>query len=275
MTSPTLRPLSTGELLDLTFSLYRSHFALFVGIIAVTQLALVAVQLLGLALMPRPSGPFDIAGSLLWLPVVVLVTLAVTAASQGATVVAVSHVYLGRPISVAASLAHIQGRIASLALTMIGIGLMVAAGLLLLVVPGVILSLMWAIVIPVAVLEHRSLFDAASRSAALTKGDRLRVLVVYTLFALLVWIVSIVINLPLTVAAVLSGGVGAPGTTTVWVQVVGIVSSFATQCLVAPLMTIAFSLLYYDERVRKEAFDLELMMAAIDGQWEPVPEPGP
>jgi len=34
--------------------------------------------------------------------------------------------------------------------------------------------------------------------------------------------------------------------------------------LVGPLATIAFSLVYYDERVRKEAFDLQLMMATID-----------
>jgi hypothetical protein len=34
---------------------------------------------------------------------------------------------------------------------------------------------------------------------------------------------------------------------------------------VGPLMTIGFSLLYYDERVRKEAFDLQLMMSTLDG----------
>jgi hypothetical protein len=34
--------------------------------------------------------------------------------------------------------------------------------------------------------------------------------------------------------------------------------------LVGPLATIVFSLLYYDERVRKEAFDLQLMMQALD-----------
>jgi hypothetical protein len=33
---------------------------------------------------------------------------------------------------------------------------------------------------------------------------------------------------------------------------------------VGPLATIAFSLVYYDERVRKEAFDLQLMMTTID-----------
>jgi hypothetical protein len=33
---------------------------------------------------------------------------------------------------------------------------------------------------------------------------------------------------------------------------------------VGPLVTIAFSLVYYDERVRKEAFDLQLMMTTLD-----------
>ncbi len=276
MTSPSLRPLSTGELLDLTFSLYRNHFLLFVGIVAVPQLALAAVQLFGLAVMPRPTGPFAVVPTLLWMPVAVVVALAVTAASQGATVIAVSHVYLGRPISVMASLEVIRPRIVSLALTMIVIGLFVTVGLLLLIVPGILLSLMWAVAIPVAVLEERSLLDAASRSAELTRGDRLRVAVIYVLFLLLVWIVSMVINLPLTIAAVVSAMAGGvtPGTTAPWMQVVGIVSSFLTQCLVAPLMTIAFSLLYYDERVRKEAFDLELMMATIDGQTPLAPESG-
>jgi hypothetical protein len=33
-----LRPLSTGELLDRTFSLYRSHFVVFLGIVALPHL---------------------------------------------------------------------------------------------------------------------------------------------------------------------------------------------------------------------------------------------
>ena len=33
--------------------------------------------------------------------------------------------------------------------------------------------------------------------------------------------------------------------------------------------TIAFSLVYYDERVRKEAFDLQLMMTTIDAATLP------
>ena len=40
--------------------------------------------------------------------------------------------------------------------------------------------------------------------------------------------------------------------------------NFATQCLVGPLLTIALSLVYYDERVRKEAFDLQHMLEELD-----------
>jgi len=46
----TLRPMTLGELLDRTFLLYREHFMLFVGLIALPHLALLAVQLTGVVL---------------------------------------------------------------------------------------------------------------------------------------------------------------------------------------------------------------------------------
>jgi hypothetical protein len=49
----------------------------------------------------------------------------------------------------------------------------------------------------------------------------------------------------------------------VW-RVASLVATFLSSCLVGPLATIAFALVYYDERVRKEAFDLQLMMTTID-----------
>jgi len=39
--------------------------------------------------------------------------------------------------------------------------------------------------------------------------------------------------------------------------------SFLVGAAVGPVMTIAFSLLYYDQRVRKEAFDIEHMMSTL------------
>jgi hypothetical protein len=53
--------------------------------------------------------------------------------------------------------------------------------------------------------------------------------------------------------------------------VLGQVGGFLGGILVAPVHTIGFALFYYDLRVRKEAFDLQMMMQAIGA--DPVPPP--
>jgi len=270
MTTPSLRPLGTGELLDRTFSLYRSHFLLFAGIAAVTQLPLALLQLAGLTIVPQQGAGLPTAAGcgmmLLWFLATMVTTLAVTAATQGATVVGVSHVYLVRSITVSGALGAIRGRIVGLAVTMIVVGLVAFLAFLLLIVPGVIVSLAWALTIPVAVLEERSMLDAASRSSELTKGSRLRVALVYVLFVLIMLVVSIALGFFVGLITYVTQGSWTPVVPTRGLQVANVISSYLSQCLAAPLMTIGLSLLYYDLRVRKEAYDLELMMAAIDGR---------
>ena len=36
-----------------------------------------------------------------------------------------------------------------------------------------------------------------------------------------------------------------------------------TGVLIAPILTVPLTLIYYDQRVRKEAFDLQLMMESL------------
>jgi hypothetical protein len=47
-------------------------------------------------------------------------------------------------------------------------------------------------------------------------------------------------------------------------------AGFISGALTGPLATIGIALVYYDERVRKEAFDLQLMMSSLD---PPAPSP--
>jgi Ni/Fe-hydrogenase subunit HybB-like protein len=139
----------------------------------------------------------------------------------------------------------------------------VGAGAVALIVPGVLLALMWSLAVPAKVLENRGVTDAMSRSSDLTKGDRGRIFVIWLLLIVLGIGVSLLLRWPVEMAA----GVGSifalqrsgPG----W-QAALLVSSFVSECLVGPLGTIAFSLVYYDQRVRKEAFDLQLMMTTLD-----------
>ena len=262
----SLRLMSLGELLDRSFFLYRKHFALFVGIIALPHLVLLAFQLIGVAINRGTTAAFTATG-LVWLFATLVLYLGASAASQGATVVAVSKVHLGTDTSISEAFAGIKGRILYLALIMIGVGIGVGIGFVLLIVPGIILALMWALTIPVAVLEDKGLRDATARSAELTKGNRGRIFMVYFLFIVLMYIVILLWEVPIFAAIGIFARSGQRPLTVlpVWTQVALPVCTFLSQCLVGPLLTIALSLVYYDQRVRKEAFDLQLMMSTIDG----------
>ena len=266
--SSDLRPLTLGELLDRTFSLYRKNFMLFVGIIALPHLILLAFQLSGVVFRTGSSAGLQ-AASIVWSLGTIVVQLGVVAASQGATVIAVSQLHLGRTTSIRESFAGIQGRILYLALITIGYGIGIGVGLILLIIPGIILGLMWALTIPVAVLEDTGLRDSVNRSAQLTKGARGRVFVIYLLFLILLYAAYMVWMIPLfAIIGAMSRGHANPAGAILWTQITFPVGVFLSQCLVGPLMTIGLSLLYYDQRVRKEAFDLQHMMAALDSPSE-------
>jgi hypothetical protein len=258
-----LRPLSTGELLDRTFFLYRSHFGLFIGIFALPHLAVLAYQCIGLTLQGPGPQLTRALFTMVWGLGALLLTTIVSAASQAATVVAVSQVHLERPASIADSFSRIKGEIAGVIGLSILVGLGVGFGFILLIVPGILLALSWSIAVPAKVLENLGASEAMSRSSELTKGNRGRIFVIWFLFIAASIGVSFLLHWPIQIAA---------GVHSIFVvqrvspgfQAASLAANFVSECLVGPLATIAFSLVYYDERVRKEAFDLQLMMTTLD-----------
>jgi hypothetical protein len=258
-----LRPLSTGELLDRTFSLYRSHFGLFMGIFALPHLAVLAFQCVGISFQSPTPQLSNVLLTSLWSILSAIFSLAVSAASQAATVVAVSEVHLDRHTSVMESFSRVKGQI----LGVIGLSLLIglAAGMacLALLVPGIYLFVMWSLAVPAKVLENKGALEAMSRSSDLTQGRRWRIFVMWLLFILLGAGVGMLLRWPVEAAAGVSS-IFALQRKAGWWQVGILVSAFISECLVGPLATIAFSLVYYDERVRKEAFDLQLMMMTLD-----------
>ena len=160
-----LRPLSLGEMLDRTFSLYRRHFWLFMGINAVPQLLVLALHLAqtwygGVTpTTPRPLGQrrgpcragWGLLGhswcsseqSSIWWPT--FLRKAVRVRRFGS--------YLGRPTTVRESLARMRGHAANLFGVSLLNGLAVAAGIILLIVPGIYVACRLLAAIPAAVLE--------------------------------------------------------------------------------------------------------------------------
>jgi hypothetical protein len=259
--STILRPLSTGELLDRTFFLYRKHFTLFVGIVALPHLVVLATQIFSGA-----AGKSNPINAVLMLLIQGIVYLLAMSASQAGTVYAISNVHLDRPTSVSESLGAIKGMVVRIALITIGVGIGVGFGLILLIIPGVILALKWSLAIPVSVIEDKGLRESTDRSSELTKGDRGKIFVIYFLFVVLIYIVTLLWEGPLLAAFGYHAAQLKTAVIPTWFAISVAVGSFVTQSLVGPLLTIALSLVYYDERVRKEAFDLQLMMSTVEGK---------
>ena len=130
--------------------------------------------------------------------------------------------------------------------------------------------MMWSLAVPVKVLENKGATDAMARSADLTKGDRGRIFVIWLLFVVL----RIRGGLVVAVARGNGGGGGfdgwgcsavrADGRPRCWFRL-----SFRNAWSVLWLPSRS-RLLYYDERVRKEAFDLQLMMMTLDASALPA-----
>ncbi|HET9306853.1 MAG TPA: hypothetical protein VFO46_12565 [Candidatus Sulfotelmatobacter sp.] len=263
MTTP-LRPLSTGELLDRTFSLYRSHFGLFLAIYALPHLFVLAFQCLGVALEPSGTQLANLLARLPWFYGAIVLTWIFGAISQAATVMAVSQVHLDRSTSVIDAYSRVKKHL----LGVLGLSFMVglaAGACLILIVPGIMLFVMWSLSVQAKVLEDKGVFDAMTRSSDLTRGRRWRIFVIWILFFLLAIVVSQLLQWPINLAAGVSGSLVLQRVSPIW-QIASLAATFISECLVGPLATIAFSLIYYDERVRKEAFDLQLMMMTLDAQ---------
>jgi hypothetical protein len=139
----------------------------------------------------------------------------------------------------------------------------VGLGFILLIIPGVYWAGKYGLAVPAVVLEDIKARDSFPRSSDLTKGAVSRIVAIYFLTWIL--IVSIGMAVGLALGAVAPGLAKAAGTITA-AAVQNLISAIVNT-VVTPIMSIALTLAYYDQRVRKEAFDIENMMALLG---EPV-----
>lgn len=239
MATYELRSLSLGEILDGALAIYRHQFWTFVTI---------AVACEGL---PTIVNAYVLLGGG-WLvhPILGLVGFVLSGfgsfLAAGAIVRVIGAAYLGRQLAPADALRFALGRIWPLFVAGVSAYLLIGLGAIALIVPGVILACGYSVVAQVVMLEDlRRGTDALPRSWQLTKGYKGKA------FALGVVIVLIFL-LPAMVAAFLAALFPVS-------EVAINIASELFQMLVYPVFAAAFTLFYYDLRVRKEAFDVELL----------------
>jgi uncharacterized membrane protein len=229
-----LQPLTVGEILDVAFALFRRHFGTFLAIGAVCTGPAAAVQVYvslggGVAVHPWAA--------LLYL----LLSFVGGLVASGAALRVISDIYLGREVDVRGALMRALGKMGPLFVAGMATALIAALGALLLIVPGIILWCRYALATQVVILEDLdSGMDALPRSRELTDGYKWKVFGASVVTFLAVWIPLV------AVSALLPGPVG---------EVLGVLFSL----VLYPVFYTVFTLLYYDLRVRKEGFDLELL----------------
>jgi hypothetical protein len=164
----------------------------------------------------------------------------------------------GRGLGVRAGAAAPHAAANPQALMLIGF---ITAAFFLLLIPAIVyttlMSLRYALALPACVLEDLRAWPAIKRGIALSKGARGRIFVLGLLiFAIKMGVVSIS-QAFFFVAAIRQHGQLGPGLLAVS-QVIG----FFTNTFLGPIYATGITLFYYDQRVRKEGYDIEWMMLA-------------
>lgn len=266
MADVTLRPMTLGQVLDTTFSLYKRNFWLFVGITSIPFLAVLILQVGAAALQlsrpsPQPASPALASGAIVGGIVFLLAYFLLAGAAQAATIFAVSDLYLGRAATVRGSFRKVGGKAFRVILVLLLVGLAVGVGFLLLIIPGIILFCRTAVAVPASMLEDTKAVGSIERSMQLTKGFAMQIFLIF----LLVWVLSYIALLIFQVPFAYLQGAAAQARQTLSFGMLALehLSSFLSNVLVGPIGTIAFSLMYYNLRVRKEAFDIQHLMNSL------------
>lgn len=293
-----LRPLSTGEVLDRTFQVYRSRFALFAGLAVLP--AAVNVVTSGIRLVyaahldARPHAGAGVVTaqivSALLLLFAAVISLVLYGITQAATTWAVSSVYLGEAATIrAAYRVGFQNWIRYTVIVLrqlwafmwlpfvILVALFAIPGIFLrhagpeilwLTIPLFILSFLsliygiWAYIrislaVPASVVESLKVRGAVRRSMQLLASRKVRIFLLLLLLLALSLVVG-AIESPLMIMAMRLRGTEAFVT-----QSISLVVSFVAGTLIGPVGAIAICLFYFDERVRREGFDIEWMMRKV------------
>lgn len=279
MHAPAIRPRSAIEIVDAAVSLFRDNFKTMAVIGLAGSLPFVAAIVAGVGMfgaLTNPqaffSNPIAVVPGMLVFLVVMIFWMAVV---DGALTFAAAEAYHGRRPSPADAFRGAIGKGMSLvggnllrmlivggAVGIAGLAVVLAAraNVFIAVIIGIgvfvlmvhLIARTFAITSAI-VIENESATEGVSRSFFLSKDATLRIvgiaMICMAIYAGVQGIGSFFVQL--LVAAVLRS------------PIIALVAGNLVTMIVYPFLNIAIMVLYYDQRVRKEGYDLDLMTSAI------------
>jgi hypothetical protein len=214
--------LDIGRVFEQIFRIYRQQFGLLIGGALVVFVPVAIVN--GIL--------YDAGGFFLTL-IANAVALVAGYLYQGMVVEAARDILDGRRDQTIGGLFKSAGAVVG-TLVVVGIlaGIAIAIGFVLLIIPGLFLITIWAVVIPVVVIERTGVFEAFGRSRELVKGHGWQVFGVLVLLFIAAFVVQVLI------AAILGG---------IFDSVFGFaIGILLTSLLLMPLTALAASVIYFE-----------------------------
>jgi hypothetical protein len=262
-----LLPRGVGEVVDTAIGLYRRHWKLLMGTAAavVVPIELVnaflnrgtfsqlgnAFRSLQTPLAPSAPGIGSLAG---------LLTLLALPFLTGAVITAAAGSYMGTPPTVRQAWRRTLRRF----WPVLGLGvlrlLIIGFAFLFFVVPGVFLYIRLVVAPEALLIEGAGPVTAMERSWRLTGGQWWRTFGALTLAAMLHYFAAFLIEAPTLALSRVTGPVG-------WLFV-GLGGGIG-QIVVAPFAIVVTVVVYFDLRIRKEAFDLAVAAQRLQAR-QPV-----
>ena len=270
-----LQSMNFTDILDGIFTIYRDHCRLLLEIAAVYLILEFALDLITTYFMQEAAT----STILLIVGFSVMATSVIAVLVTAALIYASAQVYLGREITSGAAFQQAFRRFWSY----LGSGILwflAVVGLCITVIGipfGIYFGVRWTLYSQPVLLEESKAWNALGRSTELVKGSWWRVLGIVTAIYLISGMITIILYISTEFILTLAGIVKTEGGTGLldslrrmfiptldeagWV-------TYAVQRFVAlliatltmPIALIGSTLLYFDLRVRKEAFDIEMQV---------------
>ena len=245
-----LESMTIGMILDKAIHIYGRDFLLLVAVTAVPSLIASVVALLFSAVTATPTLSRAIV-----LFAAFAVSVVLSGVGGGAMTVVVSSRYLGKDVTFTDAYRAAFRKIWKIAGAMLLAGLFIVLGLLGLAVPGIILALSFSLVSPVIMVEGLGGRKSLKRSRLLIKGYRWQALLVFGLCYAVLLVAILVISGILVLFVVLTNVKMTP--------LAAQMLNYILVVLIGPFTSVLSVLIYYNQRIRKESFDIAFLAEAM------------
>jgi hypothetical protein len=249
--------LSIGDIFSSTFSIYSSKFLQFFLPFLISGIIIGLCSYAVTSYFPIPEPPvmpanpdptfvYDVLGpwfSSLISTVIVLVVLSgfvswiLNSVVYGIATKNVSdHLETGTS-NLGTSFSYTLSKLPSLLPAQLVAGILISAGLLLFIVPGIIIAIMFALIIPAIIVEQKGIFESLGRSRQLVSHRWANTFIV-------ILIASIIVGVPLGIVSTIISYFAVP-------TIVNSLVIYTVTAFLAPILPIALTYLYYSMRARE------------------------